>query len=182
MKARNRLFLSGCALAMLFACAGPLSQRAFKQELPVAADATGGALAEVVFSSEKKYESVQGVPLSGDPVICGAQGLQRVNPEERRRDRISVAAGEELAVTSVIQWSNTGFTKTCWPLVAFTPEAGARYIVVNERIGGKGEAALFTGIAFQTCAVSVYRELPGGRIEPVKTISPSKEACRSGRQ
>jgi hypothetical protein len=169
-----------CAALITSGCATPpLSQRAFGHALPVAKDATGDRLALVTFSGDRKYETEKGVPLYGDPVVCGRDGAYRVNEGggSARKDQLAVKAGEEVVVTSVIQWNNAGWVKTCWPFVAFTPEREAKYVVVNERIGGKGMAGLFTGVAFQTCEVSVYRETPSG-FEPVKTSEANIRICR----
>ena len=116
------------------------------------------------------------MPLIGDPLICTRTGIFRVNDQDNRIDRIAIKVNDEVAVTSVIEWVNTGFRKTCWPFVAFTPESGAKYVVVNERIGGKGIAALWTGVAFQTCAVSVYKENAEG-FQKVSTHPPANQAC-----
>lgn len=162
--------VSGCATA-------PLSQQALGQKFPVAKSAVGDQVAQVSFSGDAKYETEKGVPLSGDPLICARDGVFRVNDDNLKTDRVMVRAGEEISVTSVIQWVNAGWRKTCWPFVAFTPESGAKYVVVNERIGGKGISALFTGVALQTCQVSVYKEAPSG-LEPVSTRQSSVSACR----
>ncbi len=169
------LILSGCAIGK------PLSEKAFHQKYPRLESAQGEDTAHITFSSEKKYESEEGVPFAGDPVICRPDGIFRVNPEDTTTStfsEIDVKAEEEIAVTSVITFNDGMFSKTCWPFVIFTPKAGARYIVVNERIGGKGLSVMWTGIAFQRCAVSVFREFDIGpqriptrgtsRCQPVK--------------
>lgn len=162
--------LAGCA-------SSPLSERALGQPFPLASDATGDGLAQIAFSADKKYESESGVPLEGDPLICGPKGAFRINDQGPRKDRISVKASEEIAVTSVIQWVNTGWRKTCWPFVAFTPTFDASYVVVNERIGGKGFAAMWTGVALQKCEVSVFRETATG-FERVATRKSSLSTCK----
>ena len=78
---------------------------------------------------------------------------------------------------SVIAWENTGFRKVCGPFVAFTPEPGMKYVVVNERIGGKGMSALWTGMARQTCRVSVYRQADNG-FASVPTRPVGQDECR----
>jgi hypothetical protein len=182
MNKKNRILFTGMVVIMMSGCAmAPLSEQVFKTKLPVAKNADGEGTALVAFSAEKIYESPKGVPLAGDPLVCGKDGLFRVNDENSRTNQIKVRAGEEIAVTSVIRWENTGWTKTCWPFVAFTPENGAKYIVVNERIGGKGVSAMWTGVARQTCQVSVYQESPTG-IQRVPTRTSSANACRSNEQ
>lgn len=161
--------ISGCATA-------PLAERALGKRFPIATDAVGEELAQVRFSADKKYES-RGVPLSGDPLICGRHGVFRVNGASKK-DRLLVDAYEEIAVTSVIQWASNGWEKTCWPFVAFTPEADTNYVVVNERVGGNGISFLWTGMAHQTCEVTVYRETQNG-FERVLTRSASPSICQS---
>ena len=163
--------ISGCATA-------PLAERALGQSFPIAPDATGEDVAQVTFSADKKYESLKGVPLQGDPLICGRDGVFRINATDNKEDKVLVTPGKEIAVTSVIRWVNTGWQKTCWPFVAFTPEPHANYVVVNERLGGKGASALWTGVARQSCQVVVYRVTPTG-IERVATKNSSLSACRS---
>lgn len=165
------VLISGCT-------AVPLSQQAFGRKFPVAQDAGGDQVALITFSADQKYETEKGVPLQGDPVICGRDGVFRINPDNVANNKVSVRAGEEIAVTSVVQWVNTGFRKTCWPFVAFAPESGSKYIVVNERIGGKGVSALWTGAAMQTCEVSVYRESPTG-FQRIETHKPPVNLCGS---
>lgn len=165
------VLISGCAIA-------PLSEKAFGRQLPIAQNADGDHLAQIAFSADQKYETEKGMPREGDPVICGRAGVFRVNDENERKDKVSVKAGEEIAVTSVIQWSDRYFIKTCWPFVAFTPDSGSNYVVVNERIGGKGISFLWTGMAFQTCKVSVYRETPTG-FQQIETYRSSISGCRS---
>jgi hypothetical protein len=151
--------LSGCATGK------PLSEKTFHEKYPRLESTQGEDTAHITFSSDKKYESKEGVPFAGDPIICRSDGVFRVNSEDTMTSsfsEIDVKAGEEIAVTSVITFHNGNFSKTCWPFVAFTPKAGARYIVVNERIGGKGLSAMWTGMAFQRCDVSVFRELDNG--------------------
>ena len=132
---------------------------------------------EIAFSADRKYETSKGVPFPGDPLVCSQGKVSRVNGASENANRITVKPGEEIAVTSVIAWDNTGFRKVCGPFVTFTPEAGAKYVVVNERIGGKGVSALWTGIARQTCQVSVYRETPAGFAQ-VPTRPAGAGACR----
>lgn len=77
----------------------------------------------------------------------------------------------------MVAWVNTGFRKVCGPFVTFSPEKGATYVVVNERIGGKGFSALWTGMAFQTCEVSIYRQSASGFTRvPTRKSEPS--VCR----
>lgn len=176
MKRLVTFLLLAFALDLVSGCAS-LSQQAFGKKFPIAESATGDETAQINFSSDKKYETPEGTPLAGDPIVCKREGIFRVNDGSSENSQVSVRAGEELAVTSVIQWLNTGIRKTCWPFVAFTPEAGSKYVIVNERIGGKGVSMLWTGAAFQTCKVSVYKEMSTG-FEPVETRKPSN-ACAS---
>jgi hypothetical protein len=177
---RRGLRLSAAAIPFLLtACAQPpLAQQLTGLKFPPAVAAQGPDVAQISFSADKKYETEKGVPFKGDPLICTQQKVQRVNAESGAAvDQIAVTAGEEVAVTSVIAWTNGMFRKLCGPFVAFTPEPGARYVVVNERFGGKGVAALWTGVAFQSCGVSVYREKVDG-FERVQIRSVSGTACR----
>lgn len=164
------MLVSGCVLS-------PLSEQALRREIPVAQDAAGDDLALITYSFDEIYESELGVPYPGDPLICGPEGLARVNSLDLKRNQIYVNGGEEIAVTSVIRWSNTGFMKTCWEFVAFTPESGVTYVVVNEIIGGKGISALWTGIGLQTCEVSVFRRNPSG-VERIVVREALLEACQ----
>jgi hypothetical protein len=99
-----------------------------------------------------------------------------------------VNAGREIAVTSVITWKKGTWEETCGRFVSFTPEKDATYVVVNERIGGKGLSALWTGVGRQTCEVSVYREAPSGPVSvPTREINPaacsvSVSGIRGGRE
>lgn len=165
--------VSGCATK-------PLSEQVFRQKFPAAVAAAGENSALIKFSADSKYESARGVPLAGDPLLCGPDGMFRVNTEDTIATpsaQTVVKAGKEIAVTSVIRWVNGSWKKTCWPFVAFTPEAGSTYVVVNERIGGKGWSALWTGVKFQTCQVSVFKETATG-IESIETRQPSSGRCR----
>ena len=165
---------------LLAACAQPpLAQQLTGRTFPQAVASQGPEVAQISFSADKKYETEKGVPFKGDPLVCIRQEVQRVNGEAGPGpDQLAVAAGEEIAVTSVIAWTNGMFRKLCGPFVAFTPERDARYVVVNERFGGKGVSALWTGVALQTCGVSVYREKADG-FERVQTRSVGSATCRS---
>jgi len=175
----TRCLLAGVPLLLASCAQPPLAQQLTGQQFPQAVAAQGPDVAQVSFSADKKYETQRGVPFKGDPLICTQQKVQRINSESGApTDQIAVIAGEELAVTSVIAWTNGMFRKLCGPFVAFTPERGSRYVVVNERFGGKGVSALWTGVGLQTCGVSVYREKADG-FERVQTRSVSGDACRS---
>lgn len=163
--------ISGCTLA-------PLSERALQQEIPLAKNVPGDDVALIAFSADSKYESERGVPLEGDPLICSPEGLARVNGQNLMRNQIIFRAGEEIAVASVIRCSHAGWQKTCWPFVSFTPERGAIYVVVNERIGGKGAAALWTGVGLQSCEVSVFRLHRSGP-RRIETRDTSVAACQA---
>lgn len=183
LRARGTLAL---VLSSILGCGcttKPLSQQAFGRELALAANATGSEVAQIEFSADTQYESARGVPLAGDPVICRSDGVFRVSagPAPAQSALIVVKAGEEIAVTSVVRWENAGWQKTCWPFVAFTPERGNKYVVVNERIGGKGMSALWTGVGRQTCDVSVYRDTAFGP-QRVETRKSSIVACQTPAQ
>lgn len=187
LSSRTRGLLA-CAPLLLASCAQPpLAQQLTGQTFPLAVAVQGADLAQISFSADKKYETQKGVPFKGDPLICTQQKVQRINSESGvATDHIAVAAGQEVAVTSVIAWTNGMFRKLCGPFVAFTPEPGSRYVVVNERIGGKGVSALWTGVALQSCAVSVYREKNGEKVgekvdgfERVQTRAVNAATCRS---
>ena len=177
VKVHCKAFAVLCTTTLLFGCAVPLSQRLTGHKFPVATTNVSGDVSQIEFSTDPKYETPRGVAFRGDPLICTRAGVFRVNDENAAPNRVTVNADEEIAVTSVIEWSNSGFTKVCGPFARFTPEKDAKYIVVNERIGGKGISALWTGMAFQTCMVSVYKENKTG-FERVDTSSQTNELCR----
>ena len=167
--------LTGCAVK-------PLSEQLAGRPIPVGSPASAaqvGETAELIFSAGRKYESEKGIPVAGDPVVCADGLVTRVNDGERKPDRTTVAAGREIAVTSVITWSDGRFSKICGPLVTFVPEAGHQYVVVNERFGGKGFASMWRGMAFQHCKVSVYR-ISGAGFTPVEVQPAQKGSCRVG--
>jgi len=169
--------LSGAVLVMC-SCATPVLEQLSVKRFPVVEPATGNDVAHISFSADKKYATSKGVPLKGDPLICRNATVFRVNDEDSVPDETTAVAGEEIAVTSVISWINTGFRRLCGPFVSFTPEKGEKYIVTNERIGGKGMSMLWTGMAFQSCEVSVYKETPNG-FERVQTHEVNTTSCRS---
>lgn len=185
MTSKINYFVATLAMTFLFGCASQpstLSEKAFGQKFPLATNAIGENIAKLKFSSETKYETSKGVPMSGDPLICGEEGVSRVNSidmtSSRTPNQLLVAAGKQISVTSVISWINTGWEKTCWPFVSFIPDAGATYIIVNEKIGGKGVSALWTGVGLQTCQISVYKEKDSG-FEAVQTQKSSYANCKS---
>lgn len=145
--------LGGCAVA-------PLSEQVFGVKLPLMEQIETTNSAQIIFSADRKYESNDGVPIKGEPVVCQDGELRTTikfkDNTAHEVNRIHVPSGEEVLLTSIISWVNAGITKTCWPFVSFVPESGAEYVVVNERVGGKGIAALWTGAAFQKCEVSVF--------------------------
>jgi hypothetical protein len=166
-----------CLSVALVACAAPpLSEQLAGRPIPSATfkQETNGV--EIVFSADKKYETSNGVPFAGDPLVCSKGKVSRVNGTGESSNAVTVKPAEEIAVTSVISWVNTGFRQVCGPFVAFTPEPGAKYVVVNERIGGKGASALWTGMARQTCKVSVYRQTATG-FTPVSSRSVERGEC-----
>lgn len=144
------LTLTGCA-------ATSLSEQSFGTKLPPYKNTANQNFAIIEFSADKKYETEKGVPFNGEPVVCSNSGLQTTFSETERNTKIKVAANEPITLTSIIKWHNSGWEKSCWPFVSFTPEIGGNYVLVNERIGGKGISALWTGVAFQSCKVSVYK-------------------------
>ncbi|MDP4490140.1 MULTISPECIES: hypothetical protein [Pseudoalteromonas] len=144
------LALAGCATTSL-------SEQAFGTKLPQYNNSEDQNIATIEFSADKKYETEDGVPFNGEPVICTTSGLKTTFSETERNTKIKVAANTPIILTSIIKWHNSGWEKSCWPFVSFTPELGGRYVLVNERIGGKGISALWTGVAFQSCKVSVYK-------------------------
>jgi hypothetical protein len=181
MREHAILALAASVVTLCGCTAKPLAHVAFAGELPVATSATGADAPQIEFSADPKYETARGVPLAGDPVICSRDGIFRVNAGPGTTTpsaRVSVRPGEEVAVTSVVRFGDGTWQKTCWPLVAFTPQAGAKYVVVNERIGGKGVSALWTGVGRQTCQVSVYKE---GIVGPelIETRKPSAVRCQA---
>lgn len=139
-----------------------MSEKLLGRPIPPAVSLEDANGVEIAFSSDKKYETSEGVPLPGDPLICSQGKIYRVNGTNENINKIMVKPDERIVVSSVISWESMGFRKVCGPFVVFTPEPGARYVVVNERIGGKGLSIMWTGIAFQTCKISVYRETPTG--------------------
>lgn len=178
----EKLFLALVVLPVFAGCAtsNSPSEDLYGAKYPHLDSVQGSDSAHITFSSDKKYESDEGVPLAGDPMICRPDGLFRVNPDHFLRSNsaeIDVRAGEKIGVSSVISWQNGMWKKSCWPFVAFVPEAGAKYVVVNERIGGKGLASLVTGVALQTCAVSVFKESDSGP-QKIATEKVTNSACQ----
>jgi hypothetical protein len=177
MKILFRASLACLSVALASCAVPPLSEQLAGQPIPAAVSRQVVNGVEIAFSADRKYETGNGVPFPGDPLVCSQGKVSRVNGASENANRITVKSDEEIAVTSVIAWDNTGFRKVCGPFVTFTPESGAKYVVVNERIGGKGVSALWTGIARQTCKVSVYRETPSGFTQ-VPTRPVQADVCR----
>jgi hypothetical protein len=144
---------------------------------PASSEPTASETAEVIFSSNAKYETKTGVPLKGAPFVCTGGNVTRVGGDAGS-ENTTVRAGVEVAVTSVVSWTNTGFRLTCAPFMSFVPEKGAKYVVVNERIGGKGVSALWAAPARQTCKVSVYKETSTG-FTKVETRPVSQSQCHA---
>ncbi len=161
--------LSGCASA-------PLSEQAFGIKLPLYENSKEEGSAHILFSSDKKYQSKEGLPLSGEPVICTLQGLKTTKSDSIINTSIIVPANSEVIVSSVIKWNNSGWEKTCWPFVSFIPELNSEYVLVNERIGGKGISALWTGVAFQSCKVSVFK-INGDSFSKIKVKEVQHPLC-----
>ena len=90
--------VAACALAVLAACAVPLSQQLTGKEFALARNSTSGGSARIAFSDDKKYESPNGVPCIDDPLICGREGTFRVNEGASRTDQVIVNGDEEIAV------------------------------------------------------------------------------------
>jgi hypothetical protein len=166
--------LAGCATS------GSVSEDLYGTKYPHFDSVQSGDTAHITFSSDKKYESEDGVPFPGDPMLCRSDGIYRLNPDNQIRtssSEVDVRAGEKIGVGSMITWQNGMWKKSCWPFVAFVPEAGAKYVVVNERIGGKGLASLVTGVAFQSCEVSVFKE-SGGAAQKIAVEKVTNSACQ----
>jgi hypothetical protein len=118
---RTRCLLASIPLLLASCAQPPLAQQLTGQTFPLAVAAQGADVAQISFSADKKYETQKGVPFKGDPLICTQQKVQRVNGESgAATDQIAVAAGQEVAVTSVIAWTNGMFRKLCGPFVAFS--------------------------------------------------------------
>ena len=145
---------------------------------PAASAPSADEAAELTFSSDKKYETKNGVPLKGTPYLCSSGSVSKAVGDGQSSDRVTVKANEEIAVTSVVSWNSTGFRLTCAKFVSFTPEKNGKYVVVNERIGGKGWSAMWSAPARQTCQVSVYKETPSGFVA-VETQPTAKGSCRA---
>ncbi|KZN55624.1 hypothetical protein N474_14650 [Pseudoalteromonas luteoviolacea CPMOR-2] len=159
--------LAGCATTSL-------SEQAFGTKLPKYENTEEQKIATIEFSADKKYETKKGVPFSGEPVVCTPSGLKSAFGENERSTKIQVPANEPIIVTSIIKWYNSGWEKSCWPFVSFVPELGSNYVLVNERIGGKGISALWTGVAFQSCKVSVYKLVNNKPVKiEAKKVNPS---------
>lgn len=126
---------------------------------------------KINFSLDKKYESKEGVPFPGYPLVCDANGKHKAFSSASGQNSIVAPAGKPIAIGSTITWVNTGWQKTCLSLAGFTPEENTEYTVVTERIGGKGISALWTGVAFQTCQTSVFKETSTG---PIKIETQNK--------
>jgi hypothetical protein len=167
------------AVVSLAGCAGMLpseSEKAFKHKLPEYTNAAGDNTSTIKFQYGKAYETEDGVPLNGEPVVCTKDGLFAVNLAYTSEQKITVPAGQEVSATIIGKWVNSGWEKTCWPLASFIPEKGKTYVVVNERVGGKGFSMLWTGVARQSCRVSVYEEGATERVTVPTQQAPSR--CR----
>lgn len=162
--------LSGCAT-------GPLSEGVLGP-LPIAVDVSGDDVAKVTFSANKQYESHDGVPIQGDPLVCTRAGIFRINAANETKNNIVVKVGAEISVAAVVQLNDGQWSKSCIAMVAFTPAPNANYVVVSERVGGKGISALWTGIARQACRTTVYRETLTG-IVVVSTMHTTPRICQS---
>ncbi len=167
----------GITVILLSACQSTsLSQQAFGVKLPLYQNTKIENSAKILFSADKKYESEDGVPFLGEPVVCTSQGLQTTIGEGIRNESIQVPANKEVIISSIIKWHNSGWEKSCWPFVSFIPESNSEYVLVNERIGGKGISALWTGVAFQSCKVSVFK-IEGESFSRIQTQERAKPSC-----
>ncbi|WKD51720.1 hypothetical protein [Microbulbifer spongiae] len=128
-----------------------LSEQAFGTKLPFYQNDDSTSNSKIHFSSDEKYETEEGVPLSGETVICSNGRLMTTKNSEQDINPIVVPGNKEIYMTTIIQWENSGWTKTCWPFVKFTPETGQEYVLVNERIGGR--VGLLYGQGWQGKAV-----------------------------
>ncbi len=133
-------------------------------------DALGDDVATISYSANEKFQTREGSPMNGEPLVC----VKGETFSAWHKPSVNVEADIEVAVTIVSGWNNAGWVKTCWPFVSFKPDRGAKYIVVNERIGGKGIKALWTGVGRQHCRVSVYKESESG---PVKVATQKADMC-----
>jgi hypothetical protein len=177
-----KLSLHVAAITLAIASHAALAQTSQKEETtprpePTSSEPSASETAEVIFSSDTKYETKAGVPLKGAPFVCTGGNVTRVGGDSGS-DSTTVKAGVEVAVTSVVSWTNTGFRLTCAPFMSFVPEKGAKYVVVNERIGGKGVSALWVAPARQTCKVSVYKEAAAG-FTKVETRPVNQSQCHA---
>lgn len=162
----KRLCLMPSLISLLSGCAAikepTPSEIAFKRPLPEYPRTTASRTAAIKYRYGEPYDSEDGTSLPGEPVFCNRNGVFKMSEEYKFTQQILVPADETVAASVVISWFNSGWQKTCWPLVAFKPEAGKTYAVVNERIGGKGISKLWTGVALQSCRVSIFEETPTG--------------------
>lgn len=176
---KNKIFYVIGISVLITGCATmTLSEQALGVKLPVYQQDQHADSAKIIFSSDKKYESKKGLPFKGEPIVCTDQGLSTTFIEKGKEiNPIFVPAGEEVILTSVIKWHNSGWEKTCWPFIKFVPESGASYAVVNERIGGKGVSAIWTGVAFQSCEISVYK-INSEKVEKIQIESADPQSCK----
>jgi len=167
----------GLIIAMIYGCATtPLSQQVFGVKLPLYETQDHQSTASLTFSDDKQYESEKGVPLKGEPIICNEKGMRTTVSQDVEINPVVVPAGKEIVISNIISWHNAGITKTCWPFVKFIPEEKGEYVVVNERIGGKGASVLWTGAAFQTCEISVFKITEDG-FEKIDIEQVEAEYC-----
>lgn len=167
-----------CAMTALYASAVTGTEGTPEQKGQTGISPPNSETATLVFSADQKYETKDGIPRRGDPYVCQDGEITRVNAESNHeRDRFTVPAGKEVAVSSVITLEDAYFRKTCGYYVGFVPENGVTYTVVVERIGGKGIKMLWTGVGRQSCAISVYKQTPDG-FTRVETQVPQQITCR----
>jgi hypothetical protein len=179
MKSRAPQFVYILALSILSGCASQAKDDALGGAKYLEPISLGEKAAQITFSADKRFESESGSPRSGKPYICEGGTVTEIPRESSTKETsLQVRGGKEVVVTSVISWTNTGFSATCGPFVAFVPAEGQHYAVVNELVGGKGFKSLWTGIGRQTCEVSVYK-LTGTEFSKIETQPTTSRSCKA---
>ncbi|WP_444897050.1 hypothetical protein ACJJI5_11180 [Microbulbifer sp. EKSA008] len=163
---------------LLYACTTrPFSESGYAAAFPSHEDRNETGSAKITFSADIKYESYEGVPLKGFPLVCKEGSTYSAVDELGASKSIYVEPGQELATGSIVSWYNSGWAKRCYDFVSFVPEKGEEYIVVNERIGGKRN--IFVGVALQRCEVSVYK-ITNGEKNKIHANKVEKDMCSDG--
>lgn len=161
------LLVSGCATK---------SEQIFNKSLPKFINESGNNISTIKFSDNEKYESEKAVPFKREPIICKNGHAYSASNKKGEWSNVSLKSNNDIAVTVIISWTNTGWSKTCYPFVSFKPEENTNYVVVNKRIGGKGWSSMWTGIGSQSCKVSVFAET-NDKIVRIKTNKPPTGIC-----